>query len=165
DTMPAVTLQYNDSETHALVAEVVQEMFANVLGVNVELNSIEWASHLDALENDAPQIFRVAWCYDYPDANNWMFDVFRSDSGYATDGGNSINWVNEEFDSLLFQAAAESDPEVRRDLYGQAEYILVWQDAGIAPLFYYGKTLLVAPELDAPYTYTNIERFDKWVLK
>ncbi|MBN1562458.1 MAG: hypothetical protein JXA10_01370, partial [Anaerolineae bacterium] len=33
DTMPAVTLQYNDNETHALVAEVVQEMFANVLGV------------------------------------------------------------------------------------------------------------------------------------
>ncbi len=162
--LPAITLQYNDSETHALIAEVAQEMWAEMLGINVELNSIEWASHLDSLENDAPQIFRVAWCFDYPDANNWMFDVFRSDSGYATDGGNSINWVNEEFDALLHQAAAETDPEVRRELYGQAEYILAWEDAGIAPLFYYGQNLLISPALDAPFSNTGIERFDKWVL-
>lgn len=162
--LPAITLQYNDSETWALVSEVMQEMYSNVLGINVELNSMEWASHLDALQNDAPQVFRVAWCFDYPDANNWMFDVFRSDSNYATDGGNSINWVNEEFDALLFQAAAETDVELRRDLYGQAEYILVWEDAGIMPIFYYGQNLLVSPSLDAPFSNTGIERFDKWVL-
>ncbi len=162
--LPAITVQYNDSETWALVSEVIQEMVSGTLGINVELNSVEWATHLDMLENDAPQMFRVAWCFDYPDANNWMFDVFRSDSGYATDGGNSINWVNETFDTLLFEAAAESDPEVRRDLYGQAEYILAWEDAGIAPIFYYGQNLLVSPALEAPFSNTGIERFDKWVL-
>lgn len=158
----AITLVYNDTETHARIGEAIQAMWVDVLGVEVELNAQEWSTFLDIRASDAPQIFRAAWCYDYPDAHNWTFDVFRSDSGQADDGGNEVNWVNETFDELITQAASEPDVEVRRELYGQAEVIMAWEDVAIAPIYYYANPLLLSPSIDAPFSQTGIERFEKW---
>lgn len=162
DDLPPITLVFNESETHAQIGEAAQAMWLDVLGVDVTLASIEWATYLDLRETDAPQIFRAGWCYDYPDSHNWTFDVFRSDSAQAADGGNEPNWVNEEFDALITQAASEKDTEVRRDLYGQAEVILNWEDAVIAPIYFYVTTYMLSPNVEAPFSRTGIERFEKW---
>ncbi len=123
---------------------------------------MEWATYLDLRENDAPQIYRASWCYDYPDAHNWDYDVFRSDSAQAADGGNEPNWTNEAFDALVREAAAEKDTETRRDLYGQAEVILTWEDAVVAPIYYYSTTYMLSPNVEATVSNTGIERFEKW---
>ncbi|RPJ00800.1 MAG: hypothetical protein EHM39_04310, partial [Chloroflexi bacterium] len=160
--LPPITLVYNDAELHVAIAEAIQEMWANELGVEVALSGMEWATYLDLRENDAPQIYRASWCYDYPDAHNWDFDVFRSDSAQAADGGNEPNWTNENFDALVQEAAAEKDPDARRELYGQAEVILTWEDAVVAPIYYYSTTYMVSPAVEAPISNTGIERFEKW---
>jgi oligopeptide transport system substrate-binding protein len=160
--LPPITLVYNDSETNVAIAEATQEMWANVLGVDVSLSGMEWATYLDLRENDAPQIYRAAWCYDYPDAHNWGFDVFRSDSAQAADGGNEPNWTDENFDALVQEAAAEKDAEARRTLYGQAEVILTWEDAVVAPIYYYSTTYMLSSNVEAAVSNTGIERFEKW---
>lgn len=162
DDLPPITLVYNDSERNAAVAEATQEMWVDVLGIETSLSGIEWATYLDLRENDAPQIFRAAWCYDYPDAHNWGFDVFRSDSAQAADGGNEPNWVNETYDELLNEAASEKDTETRRELYGLAEVILSWEDAVVAPIYYYATTYMLNPDAQGPVSNTGIERFEKW---
>lgn len=160
--LPPITLVYNDTERNASIAEATQAMWAETLGIEPTLAGMEWGTYLDLRENDAPQIFRAAWCYDYPDAHNWTYDVFRSDSAQAADGGNEPNWVNETFDELIREAAAEKDTETRRDLYGQAEVILSWEDAVIAPIYFYSTTYMLSSNVEGPVSNTGIERFEKW---
>jgi oligopeptide transport system substrate-binding protein len=78
-----ITLQFNTSAGHQAIAEAIQTMWMEHLGVNVKLTNQEWAVHLDSVDsNDAPQIFRLGWCLDYADANSFTKDVFA-------EGGNS----------------------------------------------------------------------------
>lgn len=162
EDLPPITLMFNESETHQAIAEAAQQMWTETLGVEVQLASQEWSTFLETRATDAPHMFRAAWCYDYPDAHNWTYDVMRSDSGAADDGGNEMNWVNEEFDALVNAAASETDVAVREADYGRAEVILSWEDAAIAPIYYYTTTLLLAPNIDAPFAQTGIESFYKW---
>jgi oligopeptide transport system substrate-binding protein len=162
--VPEINYATNDNATHIAIAEATQQMFADVLGVEVGLQTLEWATFLDLRENDAPQMFRAAWCYDYPDANNWTYDVYRSDAGSASDGGNEINWVNETFDELITTAQTEPDVATRTDLYGQAEVILVWEDAVYLPIYYYSRTQLVADGVTGPVTLIGQDSFEKWTI-
>ncbi len=160
--LPPLTLVFNDSELHAAIGEAAQEMWSNVLGIDVTLGNVEWGTYLDLRATDAPQIYRASWCYDYPDSNNWDYDVFRSDSAQADDGGNEPNWTNETFDALVRQAASEKDLETRRDLYGQAEVILTWEDAVVAPIYFYSNPYMLSTRVEATIASTGIERFEKW---
>ena len=58
--LPPITLMHNESESHRTIAEAIQDMWAENLGVEVEISSMEWAVYLDLLSEDAPQIYRLA---------------------------------------------------------------------------------------------------------
>lgn len=163
DDLPPITLVHNESEAHARIAEAIQQMWVEDLGIEVQISSMEWAVFLDLRDNDAPQIFRAAWCYDYQDPHNWLYDVMRSDSNPET-GSNDMNWANEEFDALVDAALVESDPAVRQELYAQAEGLLN-ADAAIAPIYYYTTTGMVSTELDRPFANSGTEFFAKWSFK
>jgi oligopeptide transport system substrate-binding protein len=63
-----LTLQYNTSTGHQAIAETIQQMWKDTLGVNVKLVNQEFAVHLDSVKSrDTPQIYRLAWCLDYPE--------------------------------------------------------------------------------------------------
>jgi hypothetical protein len=87
---------------------------------------------------------------DYPDANNFIRDVFaRGGNANPPDGG--VNWDNPTFESVTAQAAAEQDPDSRKALYKQAEEILVETDAVIIPIYYSGGVTATKPNLDRTY--------------
>ncbi|PKP56628.1 hypothetical protein CVT91_12605 [Candidatus Atribacteria bacterium HGW-Atribacteria-1] len=81
----------NTSEDHRKIAQAIQKMWKKVLGVEVNLTNQEWKVYLKTLSVDAPQIFCLSRCADYPDANNWVYEVFHS-----TDSENRIKWHNAE---------------------------------------------------------------------
>jgi oligopeptide transport system substrate-binding protein len=162
EELPPITLVHNESESHAALAEIVQQNWSENLGVDITIESLEWSVFLDLRTNDAPQIFRSGWCFDHPDAHNFLSDVARSDAG--ENGTNDFNWANEEFDALVDEAVLESDVEVRRDLYAQAEELLVKTDAALAPVYYYTSTYLLSPSLDIPFSNTGQESYAKWVI-
>lgn len=155
--LPPITLMHNTSEAHALIAQAVQQMWKDNLGLEVEVTNQEWQTYLDLLTNDAPQVWRLGWCSDYPDPNNFLGDVFRSDSG-----NNNTNWGSEEFDALIDEAKVLIDTPQRKDLYAQAEQILIWEDAAIAPIYFYTKLSMVADYLSSTPSRIGIERYDKW---
>ena len=84
------------------------------------------------------------WCPDYNDANNYLRDVYRSDSIY-----NYGKWTNAGFDKLVDEARTEADPARRLELYSQAEQLLSVDDAGTMVLYYPVRAYL---------THTNIVR-------
>ncbi len=144
----AVVLRHNTSEAHAQIAQAVQTMWQEAFPrAQVTIEAQEWAKYLSTLnpdspDKDKPNIYRLGWCADYPDANNWLNDVFNSKSG-----SNYARYNNPEFDALVEEAAFEADPAKRRELYRQAEDIFINQDAAIAPIFYYSYNRLYKPWL------------------
>ncbi|MBP8973874.1 MAG: peptide ABC transporter substrate-binding protein [Anaerolineae bacterium] len=160
ETMPPITLMYNTSESHAIIAQAVQQMWKEVLGIEVTVANQEWQTYLDTLDEDAPQVWRLGWCEDYQDPNNFLGDVFRSDSG-----NNNTNWGNEEFDALIDQAKVMLDFEARKPLYARAEHILTWEDCAMAPIYYYTELSMIGKHLEATYSILGTVRYDKWDIK
>ncbi len=101
-------------------------MWTDNLGVDVKLVNQEWKVYLDTIKGaDTPQIYRLGWCLDYPDANNFIREVFgpNGSANPFTDGKPSGGVFYEQstaFNELLLEAAREQDPVQRVELYAQA---------------------------------------------
>lgn len=160
DDLPPITLMHNTSEGHALIAQAIQQMWKETLGIEVQITNQEFQTYLDTLDEDAPQIWRLGWCQDYSDPNNWLNDVFRSDSG-----NNNTNWADPAFDALLDEAKGLTDDQARKDLYAQAEQMLTWDAAAMAPIYFYTNIDLTQTYLNATTSFQGTERYDKWSFK
>ena len=114
--------------------EVVIEMWRQELGVEVEIQQVEWATYLQDLNQEKFQAFGGSgWQADYPDPQDFLDILFHTDSVQ-----NHSEYSNPELDAILEQARTESDIERRVELYHEAEKLIV-QDAPILPLWYTGE--------------------------
>ncbi len=163
-----LTLMFPSMPGPKVIAEAIQQMWKSTLGVNVKLVSQEWKVYLVTTRGkETPQIYAMAWSQDYPDANNWDREVFAvngamnpvDEQGQPVGG---INWRNDQFEKLVREAALENDPAQRRDMYAQAEQILVWEDAAILPLSWFSFTILTKPYITRTYGIGGDESFEKW---
>jgi len=132
-----VILLHNVSEAHAEIAQAIQAMWVEAFPkANIVIQTQEWKVYLrtamrDSPLEDKPHIIRSGWCGAYPDQKNWIDLLWNSKS--------DDNWAvynNPEFDALVEEAALESDPETRKELYREAEAILIDEDAAVAPIYY-----------------------------
>lgn len=150
----ALTILHNNSALHAAIAQAIQAMWAETLGVNVQIAAQDFGVYLEQ-RRDA-DIYRAAWCWDYPDANNFLYDVYHSsvdpDNGFA----------NAEFDALVEEAALLEDVEARKALYAKAEQILVKDAAAIAPIYYYVSLNLTSDRVERTYSVIGREYYEKW---
>jgi oligopeptide transport system substrate-binding protein len=120
--------------TIGLDLEVIIEMWRQVLGVEVEIQQVEWATYLDDLNQSKFQAFAgLGWEADYPDPQDFLDILFHSES--------SINhgaYANAEVDRVLELARVEPDISRRVELYQEAEELIV-ADAAWVPLWYTGE--------------------------
>ena len=145
----------------SLTTEVVADMWRRTLGVDVEIQQVEWATFLQDLHRNRLQAFSLAWQADYPDPHTFVDVLFRTGSSI-----NNTNYSNLEVDALLEQANVEADPARRIELYQEAEEMIV-EDAAWLPLWWgvEGKVLvkqriggMTFPPLSVPiYQYVYID--------
>lgn len=147
DEIPEIVLMYNTSEGHRRIAEYIRQNWIDNLGVTVTISDTEWYDYLDLLRTDSPQVWRLGWCMDYPDANNWTREVFAI-GGYEE---NATQWRNQEFTTLCEEAALETDLATRQDMYAEAETILCYEDAAIAPIYGYTVVEVTRSYLERTY--------------
>ena len=169
-----ITLMHNTSEAHAQIAAAVQQMYADVLGVDVTVENQEWAVYLDTLRNttpveEAPHIYRLGWCADYPDENNWVHEVFNSDAGANRLRRNCLDpncaqTTTSEFDEITVQAQQSQDPEERIALYAEAERILTEVEAAYAPIYHYTVVNVTKPWLTRNYPSLGSNDFYNWTI-
>ena len=162
-----LTLMYNTSSGHQAIAEAVQQMWKDTLGVNVKVVNQEWKVYLVTTQGkDTPQIFRLGWCLDYPDANNFDRDVFAlgGNANPAKDGKSvgGINWNNPDYEALVKQAAIEPDAAKRVELYAQAEDLLVNKEAAMAPIYWYTNLDMTKPYVVRTYAASTRQYYEKW---
>jgi oligopeptide transport system substrate-binding protein len=162
ETMPSITLGHNTSTNHVLIAQAIEQMWKDTLGITATDMAQDAQTYNATLRTDAPQVWRLGWCYDYPDPNSFINDVFRSK---GPDSNNHTGWGPDDFYALLDQAGVETNPDARRELYAQAEYILVNRDAAVAPIYYYTSRQMTQTNIDRTYSVNNHERMEKWDIK
>jgi ABC-type transport system substrate-binding protein len=114
--------------------EVIMDMWKQVLGVEVEVQQVEWATFLQELNRGTLQAFAgLGWIADYPDPQNFLDVLFHSKSPQ-----NHTRYNNPEVDRLLEQARVEMDWNKRVELYRRAEETII-REAPWVPLWYSGE--------------------------
>jgi oligopeptide transport system substrate-binding protein len=155
--LPTITLGFGDVTSHAQIAQAVQQMWTDTLGITVQLTPMDTTTYFDVVSEDPPPIYRSGWCSDYVDANNFLRDTFGEDSSQ-----NDIGFLNDEFNALLDQAYTMTDVEARRDIYAQAENILVRDEAVLMPIYWYTYNQLTRDCVTRNYPAIGSQRYEKW---
>jgi oligopeptide transport system substrate-binding protein len=137
---PRVEILYNTSEDHKKVAEALQDMWREVLNVEVGLLNQEWKVYLNSMNQLDYDMARSGWIGDYVDPINFL-ECFVTGNG-----NNRTGFSNEEYDALIALATAEVDPRKRAALFQEAEKILLEQ-APVIPIYFYTSTYLMTPAL------------------
>ena len=138
---PTLKILYNTSEGHQRIAEAIQEMWKNNLGINVELTNQEWGVYLDSRSTGDYDIARAGWIGDYIDPMTFI-DMF------VTGGGNNdTNWGNPEYDNLVNTAKKSADQAVRMKAMHDAEAILM-DEMPIMPIYFYTRVIMVSDKVE-----------------
>ena len=142
--LPELELLFNSSETHRVIAEAIQQMWQQGLGIRVRLVNQELKGMLEARRSGDYQILRWSWTADYEDPANFL-DLWTSESG-----NNYTGWSNPDYDALLVEAARTVDEAARNVLYGKAEAILL-AESPVIPIYFYTHVYLRRPSLKGWY--------------
>ncbi|WP_377889065.1 peptide ABC transporter substrate-binding protein [Alkalihalobacillus sp. R86527] len=140
DKLPAITLTYNTSDSHKKIAEALQQMYKESLGVEVELANQEWNVFSTEQKALKLQFSRSSFLADYADPINFL-ESFQT--GHSM---NRTGWSNDKFDSLIEQAKNETDEEKRFALMHEAETIL-FEEMPIFPIHFYNHVYLQSDDV------------------
>lgn len=128
-------------DTDPLAAALI-EMYADTLGVDIELHQVSWDAFQQDLYDNIFQMFMLGWVADYPDPENFLDIQFYSDSEQ-----NHSRYDNPKVDAVLEEARGEADHEKRMELYRRAEEIIV-NEAPWIPIYHGINYVLVKPYVE-----------------
>ena len=133
---PTLAYWYDINEDHSQIAETLVAGWGQA-GIPVQPSEYEWGTFLDKLsrgnKGSGSQLFRVAWIADYPAMDAFLYPLFQSDQSRT---GSYTFYSNEGVDELLEKARETVDAQQRRNLYAQAEKLILG-DMPAAPLYFY----------------------------
>ncbi|MCA1201408.1 peptide ABC transporter substrate-binding protein [Priestia flexa] len=158
DKLPQVTLTYSTDDTHKKIAEALQQMFKENLGVDVKLANMEWNVFQEEQKALKFQLSRSSFLADYADPINFL-ENFQT--------GHSMNrtaWSNEKYDQLIQQAKNEADEKKRFELMYEAEKLL-FDEMPIIPIHFYNYVFLTNENVSGivrhPVGYLELKWADK----
>lgn len=138
---PAFSILYNTSEDHKLIAEAIQEMWKQNLGItNVTLTNEEWGTYLQSRDEGAFTVARAGWIGDYNDPNTFL------DMWTTGNGNNNSGYTNAEYDKLVAECLQESDMNSRNEKLHRMEDIFM-EEMPIMPIYYYTLPAMVSENL------------------
>lgn len=137
---PTITFTYNTGSGHQMIAQAIQDMWKNNLGINIELKNEEWAVFQDTRNNFNYSIARHGWIADYNDPMTFL------EMWVTGTGQNNAGYSNPEYDELISQAKSELDGTKRTELLHKAEDVLM-EDMPILPIYYYTNVICANPKV------------------
>ena len=141
------TYIYNTSEAHKKIATVVSQMLKEKLGINMQLQDMEFATLLDKRHQRDFAVARDAWCGDYNEAST--FEGLMD----STSSQNNSGYSNADVDKWLKESATSEDPNQQ---YLQIE-TQVAKDLPIIPIYFYTKVFLQKTTVGG-WPYDNVEQ-------
>jgi oligopeptide transport system substrate-binding protein len=132
---PEMELLYNTSEGHKAIAEAIQEMWKQNLGINVKLANQEWAVFQDTRTNHDFQIARGGWVGDYSDPMTYLgMFITGSTMNYG-------EWSSAAYDSAIAASKKLTDQARFDELY-KADKVLM-EEMPVIPIYYYTDSTMV----------------------
>ncbi len=128
---PKLQILYNTSEAHKKIGEFIQQQWKENLGIEVELLNQEWNTYLDNKANHKFDLARAGWIGDYVDPNTFL-DMWVKGGGH-----NDGLYDNPKYDALIKKASQMPAGKERFAVLAEAEEILMVQDQGIIPIYFY----------------------------
>ncbi|MGE8205090.1 peptide ABC transporter substrate-binding protein [Heyndrickxia sp. NPDC080065] len=133
--LPAVTLTYSTSPNHKKIAETMQGMLKENLGVDVKLANMEWNVFTEEQTKLKFQLSRSSFLADYADPINFLENFT---TGLAM---NRTGWSNKKYDQLIKDAKNEADENKRFEIMHEAEKLL-FDEMPLFPLYFYNQVTL-----------------------
>lgn len=149
---PQIDYLYNTDDNHKAIAEALQNMWQEKLGVKVNLQNQDWNVFLKERKEGNYNIARHGWIADYNDPMSFI------DMWLTGGGNNDAQYKNPEFDKLVKAAKATSDQDERMENMHKAEDILIGQDNVVAPIYFYKNPFMIKPNIKGLY-YTPLGYF------
>ena len=147
--LPSITYTTNDSGYHKVIAEYLQEAWAE-LGIDLKVDIVEWQSFTPMRRNGEYDTARNGWVGDYSDPSN-MLDLLCT-----TNGNNDGKFSNADYDKAMEESRSTLDPVARSEALHKAEDILM-EEAGCVPVAYYNDFWLQSDKITgswhSPYGY------------
>lgn len=126
---PTLQLSYYSSDTAKKTAEAIAEMLETNLGINVEITSADWAIFYSDVQAGNYEVAAMGWSADYIHPMTFLPLL---QTGNVS---NTSFYSNEEYDTLLEQAMAETDVAKGLELMKEAEN-LAMEEYPMLPLYY-----------------------------
>ncbi|MCL2631760.1 MAG: ABC transporter substrate-binding protein [Coriobacteriia bacterium] len=128
--LPVFKLSYNTGGAHQSIMELIQSDLKKI-GIETELDSMEWATYLDTLSAGNYHMGRLGWIVDYPIMENFLFPLF-----YTGNGDNRSFYSNIEADEAILAARGITDNAERIAAY-QAVDDIIQSTTPVAPVMFY----------------------------
>lgn len=138
-SFPKIRYVYSTSEAHHKIAQALQQQWLEILGVQIDLESVDKKILLHLLKTRNYVAAQSFWMAQYQDAMN-IFERFK----YKDNVKNYANWENEKYTELLTQSCSAETPEERFALLEQAEAIFI-DEMPIAPIFHWNAAYITKP--------------------
>ena len=111
--------------------QTVAKQLHDNLGVTVDVQALDFQDYLQQVGSASePTLWALSWIADYPQANDFLGLLLQTGST-----SNTGNWSDMDYDNLIEQAAATTDPTQQAAFYGQAQTILT-QEVPVIPVAY-----------------------------
>lgn len=133
---PTISYTINNNVAHSSIAEYLQNVWKEVLGIDCTIDSQEFQVFLDTRKQGDYTLARAGWTVDYMDPASLM------ELWISTSGNNDAHFYNKDYDALIASAASTDDQSARFKDFHQAEKILEDQ-LPIIPLYYYSEPYLM----------------------
>ena len=137
---PDITFLTTDRDSARRMAEAIQAMWREHLGINVRIVQREWITYLQRQYDSDFDICAGGWIGDYLDPTTFL-EMWLADGG-----NNNTGWASEDYMNLLRKAENTADPAARLRTLAEAETILL-EDLPVIPNYWYTTNYLLRPEV------------------
>ena len=141
DGFPVLEYKTTSDLIYIQVAEAIQQMWKENLGVDLQISSMEWAAYQQMRLEKNYQIMRTIWIGDYSDPMTFLENYLS----YRPQ--NYAGYSNIIFDKYIETARKSSDQNVRMKAMHDAERVLVSEDNVLIPIYNPSNPLLVSKRL------------------
>ncbi len=132
---PVLELMTTSRDVQRVMAETIQAMWEEVLGIHVDIRSCEWTAYKAAQQNMEYDISSSSWSGDYLDPATFV-ELWRTGGG-----NNCTGWGSAECDDALAAARATGNADERRAHLRRAEETML-REMPVLPLYHSERTYL-----------------------
>ena len=116
-----ITMLVANRENYLKMGEIVQQQLTDV-GLNVSMETIEWAAFLDATAAGDFEMTFNGWSNSTGDGSELLYPNLHSDN---IGSGNRVRYNNPEFDQLVEESRETVDQEERKEKLRQANELVM----------------------------------------